>query len=342
MTEHRVTVPDRRPKKWIISPSIGDYSTRNQGFLTHIDDVKQKISNYLERPRTKRPLNFLISAPPGNGKSFLIKQIARSIPQDIYQTIFEEVYVGSFDRIDELYAIFLRIQSFNLQGKVPFVFFDEVDSKIGDTYIYQKLLAPMWDGDYFVGKERYTLGKCIFFFAGSTLGADEKSTEIIDSAKKKGAIIDYEDYYNDWLSGFMDVIAKKNSAEGSKILDFVDRIDRVIRIPPIDSVFLGDELKVEYYDMIFTIIRKHFPGVTLVGKKVVERIFLSLSTGKSIRDIEKIVFNSRLSGTDTFDASSLTHKTMQELGLSETSGDGYYQVVVNLPKPFATRRGPIT
>jgi hypothetical protein len=89
------------------------------------------------------------------------------------------LYVASLQSSAELYGIFQRIQSINLEGKLPVVFFDEIDSDIANAKVYAKFLAPMWDGTFYVGKEKFFLGRSVFFFAGSTLSTEEAFSDIL-------------------------------------------------------------------------------------------------------------------------------------------------------------------
>ena len=38
----------------------------------------------------------------------------------------------------------------------------------------------MWDGNFYVGKEKFFLGKCIFFFSGSSLSAEDETSKIFE------------------------------------------------------------------------------------------------------------------------------------------------------------------
>src|SRR5208282_1251493 len=40
-------------------------------------------------------------------------------------------------------------------------------------------ITPMWDGTFYVGKEKLFLGKCIFFFAGSGLSLEAESRDVL-------------------------------------------------------------------------------------------------------------------------------------------------------------------
>lgn len=52
---------------------LGAFSTRHQAFFDHLVNVQSLIRHYAARRAPSKPLNILISAPPGSGKSFLVK-----------------------------------------------------------------------------------------------------------------------------------------------------------------------------------------------------------------------------------------------------------------------------
>jgi hypothetical protein len=282
----------------VLKPIFGKYLTRNAGFVEYLNDIRNQIETYINRLSVKRPLNILLAAAPGNGKSFLIKQLINSIETDL-EVAFEEIYIPSLENVNQLYTVFQRIQSINLEGKVPAVFFDEIDSPIGQSFLYAKFLAPMWDGTFYIGKDRYFLGKSVFFFAGSTLSLEGDSKQIIDDAS--GLSIPYHDYADRWKSKF-DIHIQTNK---DKLPDFIDRIDATIRIPPVRKELLGDNWILEYEDIACMLVLKHFPSIKVIGKLALERICQELIAGNSLRSAEKIVFNSRPEDGERFDISSL-------------------------------------
>ncbi len=182
-----------RVERKTISPVFGKYITHNEGFVEYLDGVRDQINTYVNRPFVKRPLNILLAAPPGSGKSFLIKQIIEDMDSDL-KVSFEEIYISSLENVTELYSIFQRVQSVNLEGKIPVVFFDEIDSEIGATAVYAKFLAPMWDGTFYIGKEKFYLGRSVFFFAGSTLSLENKSKEILEAHETANGPMSYDSY----------------------------------------------------------------------------------------------------------------------------------------------------
>lgn len=284
-----------------IRPVFGKYLTRNVSFVQHLSDVRDQIETYVNRLSVRRPLNVLLAAPPGNGKSFLIKQLIASVKSDL-EIAFEEVYVASLENVAELYSVFQRVQSINLEGKIPAIFFDEIDSTIDGSTLYAKFLAPMWDGTFYIGKDKFFLGKSVFFFAGSTLSLDEASNLIL--SEKGDKPISYDDYFDRWKRKFDDQI----ETQQEKLPDFIDRIDAIIRIPPIRKELLGSDWILEYEDVACMLVLKHFPSVKFIEKRALEVLRDELISGKSLRTAEKIVFNSRPRDPEKFDFSSLPRK----------------------------------
>jgi hypothetical protein len=217
----------------IIRPVFGKYVTRNSGFVEYLHGVRDQIDTYIAKDTVKRSLNILLAAPPGSGKSFLIKQLIESIDFKArnLEVSFEESYAASLENVAELYSIFQRVQSVNLEGKLPVVFFDEIDTEIAGSKLFAKFLAPMWDGTFYVGKEKFFLGRSIFFFAGSTLSRDDVSTEILKEHREQNPHkrISYNNYFDAWKAKFDE---KNKKSEEPKLPDFMDRIDEVLRIPP--------------------------------------------------------------------------------------------------------------
>lgn len=287
-----------------IKRTFGSYVTRNLEFASHLRGVRNKISTYVNKISVKRPLNILLAAPPGSGKSFLIKQMIKTIESPV-DLAFEEVYIGAFDSSHDLYSIFQRVQSLNLEGKVPVVFFDEIDAEVSGGHLYAKFLSPMWDGTFYIGKERFFLGRSIFFFAGSNLSLEDASQTIINEhqIETEGApSITYKEYLAEWEKQFRKFVNEKSEI---KLPDFVDRLDAIVRIPPIKEQLLGSDLRSEYEDLAFMLVAKHYPQAKYVGKRALDVICRALMGNRSVRPAEKIIFNSTVGDKEVFDLSWL-------------------------------------
>ncbi|QLH72597.1 ATP-binding protein [Rhodopseudomonas palustris] len=327
-------------KKLVIRPAFANYVTRNAGFLNYVHDVREQIATYIAKRSAKRPLNILLAAPPGSGKSFLIKQIINSITQQNHdiQVSFEEAYIASLENMDELFKIFQRVQSLNLEGKLPVVFFDEIDAEItGSSHVYAKFLAPMWDGTFYLGKEKFFLGKCIFFFAGSGLSLEDESDNALTTLSKKTNPVKYDDYYEQWKTKF-DERHSQAWAKQQKLPDFLDRIDSFLRIPPICSELLGDDTEGEYIDLACMLIKKHFPAVKYIENDALNIICRALRNETSMRTAEKIVFSSTSRSEEEyelFDTPCLPKRCQAPTKQAPTKEEQWWEIVIEAGEAVA-------
>lgn len=126
--------------------------------------IQRLIKDYDEKKKFSRPLSIAVFGPPGSGKSFGIKQIAKSVLGDHVRIL--EFNLSQFAGPNDLIGAFHQVRDEALRGKTPFVFWDEFDSK---EYVWlQYLLAPMQDGEFREGQISHPIGKCVFVFAGGT------------------------------------------------------------------------------------------------------------------------------------------------------------------------------
>ena len=126
--------------------------------------LHQRIDAYEKTEHPKQPLCLAAFGPPGAGKSFGIKQLAREILGGDVSIL--EFNLSQFDEPAMLIGAFHQVRDAALKGQTPVVFWDEFDS--GDYLWLQFLLAPMQDGSFQEAGHTHTLGKCIFVFAGGT------------------------------------------------------------------------------------------------------------------------------------------------------------------------------
>ncbi len=120
--------------------------TADRSEIESFRSVQILMREYLANPSPERPLCFAVFGPPGSGKSFGVKQVAKSLGDKRIESV--EFNLSEFGSIEQLVDSLHVVQDMALQGKVPLVFFDEFDSAFQGSPLgwLKYLLAPMQDG----------------------------------------------------------------------------------------------------------------------------------------------------------------------------------------------------
>ncbi|HEV3304440.1 MAG TPA: hypothetical protein VG055_32620 [Planctomycetaceae bacterium] len=181
-----VAVPDRSLSHQVKIPGdaslyvpvieFGDLVAIERDEMESFRSIRNLMKAYVEAasdaPIARRPISIAVFGAPGSGKSFAVKQIARSINDASngqagrLETI--EYNVAQFRTVDDLSQAITRIASINNQQKIPLAFFDEFDCSFDGKQLgwLKYFLAPMQDGTFYGASQTITFGRALFVFAG--------------------------------------------------------------------------------------------------------------------------------------------------------------------------------
>ena len=156
--------------------SFGKFLTVDRGEIEGFRSIRTLMREYDSEP-SPRPLNIAVFGPPGAGKSFGVKAVAKSAfdGDKVQELTFN---LSQMRDPSELADAFHQVRDIALKGKLPFVLWDEFDSDLAGAPFgwLRHFLAPMQDGAFQQGQILHPIGKAIFVFAGGT------STKLADFA----------------------------------------------------------------------------------------------------------------------------------------------------------------
>jgi len=148
--------------------SFGDLLLADKHSIEAYRSVANLFEEYLKRAKGGRPLSVAVFGPPGTGKSFGVKEIAKRIAGD--QIVARPFNLAEFVDTRGLSGAFQAARDIALKGKVPLIFFDEFDTDLDGRPLgwLKYFLAPMQDGEFLDGTSVHPIGRAIFVFAGGT------------------------------------------------------------------------------------------------------------------------------------------------------------------------------
>ena len=149
----------------------GQLTTVDKDEIENYSTIKLLLDDYIYRydhsegTDMPRPLSIAIFGAPGSGKSFGVKQIAKSCGRFIISAI-------NLSQLNSPMELFESLHEALQRGKdeIPLVFFDEFDAELSGTPLgwLKYFLAPMQDGEYTVNGKHFQVNGAVFAFAGAT------------------------------------------------------------------------------------------------------------------------------------------------------------------------------
>ena len=256
-----------------------------------LQSIRMLISQYASRESTSLPLSIAVFGPPGSGKSWSVKQVAKAVlKQEVESKTFNlSQFEDPHDLIDALH----QVRDISLGGKLPLVLWDEFDMTRLASGQPQELgwlahfLSPMADGEFQDGQLTHPIGRAVFVFAG---GRFERMDKFAEAAEEHGAA-KAPDFLSR-LSGYVNVAGP--NPRGSARDDRYFLIRRAV--------------------MIRSLLHRHWEDVfhdaggpkrPEIDEGVLRALLLTRVYRHGVRSLESIIATSAVPGQDRFERSDL-------------------------------------
>jgi predicted AAA+ superfamily ATPase len=147
---------------------FGKLLTVDKNEIENFRSIQSLIKEYLKDKAANKPLSIAVFGPPGSGKSFAVKSVAKSVMGK--KTEILEYNISQFESPADIIRAFHEVIDYSLKGTTPLVFFDEFDSSYNNESLgwLKYFLAPMQDGEFKEGEKTHPIGRVILVFAGGT------------------------------------------------------------------------------------------------------------------------------------------------------------------------------
>lgn len=186
---------------------LGKYVTLDPDHFIGIMRAIRDIKRYCNAKTLNRPLNILLQAPPGSGKSHFVKCLAGTVDK----MKVTNCNMTGVETTGDLAVSLEDVRNSKSDDRLPLLFLDEFDAH----ELYGELLPLLWDGELMVKSHVLKVGKIVIVLAGSK----PKLEEIVALGQNTSAKAPYE--------------GKKMPA---KLEDLLSRINGPsIRIPPLQE-----------------------------------------------------------------------------------------------------------
>lgn len=244
-----------------------------------INELVQSLHAFRNNPKPPVPLNTLLVAEPGWGKSYLAECLSNHF--DFY---FLSYSIAQMSTTKELVDSFKEISSIQKQSEKPcLIFMDEIDAEISGYNVLGLLLSPMWDGKFKSDGYTNKIDPCAWIFAGT------KSQKMMLNLPKgrdfisriNGPIIDI-DFLNDKIRSEINPI----NPEKRDNLPEEERQEKLINA--IRAVNIGVERMTEIVYQTVNLLNIEYGPITEI-ELIVLKLFSNILPLNGIRSLKIFV-----------------------------------------------------
>lgn len=243
--------------------SLPGYATLDESHSADISTLIELIEDYVDDPSRRRPLNFLMLASPGAGKSHFISCIAKRMhKRKVEPTTFN---MASMTANEELIRPLDDARNAKVEDRIPLLFLDEFDSSPSN---FALLLPLLWDGSLSLGQRDLKLNKSIIVMAGSS----PTLPEALNHAKSMRRAIPLPDGTN------------------SKLIDLFSRINgSVVRIPPFRDTQSGIDRRSDKVAIAVNLLKRRFGSSLKQAPLALFRMIAKTNFRYDVRSIAHLI-----------------------------------------------------
>ena len=156
-----------------------------------IDEIGRRLAAFRTNPSHSAAFSLLLQADPGAGKTYLARSLAKE-----YDFNFLAFDITQMIHRDELLDLFEAVSTLQARSRDPvLVFVDEINALLDNSQVYGAYLAPLEEGFYVRRGRTFSLKPCVWVFAGTKLGEDERMrAEKLSDFRSRVSLIKAIDY----------------------------------------------------------------------------------------------------------------------------------------------------